>query len=450
MYKTPQEYEKEIAALREKIYLLENSPKENIDEKESPSEFLSLISRVNSLPPPPPPPPSLKRTQSQAAGYKPLKKLRGLFWTKVPKPLKIPSENAIDHRLVWDEIFHLPKWNFDREQRSIFEEEYCIKPKVVEVQKLQKKNDDVIAVYDQKKSTQIGIIISNLPQNFIEIIEKFEYEKLNEEQIEGLITIYPPPDIIEHIENLISANSKSKLGKCEEFALSISQLPYSLEKLKVWKFSKLFDEMFNKIFSMICDIQAGLYELKLCQEIPKILSYCLLVGNFMNYGTNRGDAYGFSYSFLENFAQCKNNKKTSTLHNFIVEKLLTNSGENFDIENGSKLNSANLPYFPILQRVSKIPLSEVKQQADCFERDYIMNLKTCEYMTKMGEITIQKIHNELEEKGIFIHSLKEKVNSCVENFDEMTSWLGEPVGKVIDSSEFFQTWCTFLEPFYEK
>lgn len=433
-FSSKHEYEEEIERLKNKIRLLKTTEKDTtkINNIEPP-----IISIINSdkkptlapLTPPPPPPPPLTKTKSQNLGPKPSKKLKGLFWTKIKHPKDIVY-NPLNYTAIWDKIYNLRELPFTNEDRMMIDNNFCI----VENKKLKRREvkPKILSVLDQKRSTQIGIIYSSLPTNILQLIDDVDIDALDEDQLSSLITILPTDEEIGQIENQKSLHPSIKLGKSEEFIYDLWSVPHFLEKIKCLHFMKTFHERKSFIENSTNIVQVAIYEIRLSSGLPGVLKYFLMVGNYMNFGSNRGEAFGFSYTFIEKLKICKSNENVS-----ICKYINSNFISKY-------LNTENLPNCKILSEASKIKISELNHQIAKLKTEFNM----CKRMSHHEKNNEKKIFTTFfDEEEEAMNRLVSKIENIIVEFEELLFWLGEPIGINVDSGDFFLLWLDFVRNF---
>jgi len=110
--------------------------------------------------------------------------------------------------------------------------------------------------------------------------------------------------------------------KPENFALKLTEIPKVQERLKCWLFMKGFEERKKEIFVPLCRIKAACYQLKAYEPLKSILGLVLTCGNYLNGGTNRGQADGFYLSILPKLADTESTfEKNTTLLSYMVKTL---------------------------------------------------------------------------------------------------------------------------------
>ena len=113
------------------------------------------------------------------------------------------------------------------------------------------------------------------------------------------------------------------------------------ERVDVWRFKLGFKSRVFEVEKRIDLIRTTLDALKSDPAIAAFMKICLIIGNFMNEGTTRGDAKGIKLESVERIASLKSSDNKQTMLMFImkhIEKHYGQSGlfQNFP-ENATKM-----------------------------------------------------------------------------------------------------------------
>lgn len=187
----------------------------------------------------------------------------------------------------------------------------------------------------------------------IEILEMDE-KSLPEDKIKMLLEKFPTADEVSmikqsnletvQIEEKIEESDevhvrsiKEKWAKPEEFCLIISSIPNVKLRLRSWLFMNSFQESLESL-----DTSLDIY-LKACQELTRsktlreIFSLILACGNYMNGGTNKGQADGFDLQTLSKLHSVKDSTNSQTLLSYVSkiasQKILNSRSLNDELSN---------------------------------------------------------------------------------------------------------------------
>jgi len=110
----------------------------------------------------------------------------------------------------------------------------------------------------------------------------------------------------------------------EEFVLSVMGISQLQLRLQVWDFENNFQERFDHILSSFTIVEKGCNSVLNTVGIRRLLSLVLHVGNYLNAGTNRGRADGFSLDTLSKMRSVKmsaSERPGGTLVDYIVQQM---------------------------------------------------------------------------------------------------------------------------------
>ena len=99
----------------------------------------------------------------------------------------------------------------------------------------------------------------------------------------------------------------SKLGVVEKFFLAVGDVPRLGERLQSMHVMQQFPENHGDVRMKIDILLGGARELKNSKLLQTIMSSILMVGNYMNGSTSRGQAFGFKIEVLGKLANVKAN-----------------------------------------------------------------------------------------------------------------------------------------------
>jgi hypothetical protein len=115
------------------------------------------------------------------------------------------------------------------------------------------------------------------------------------------------------------------LGKAEEFMRAVQDVPRLEQRLKCWAFKRRFDSAVAEIKPQIETLLKAAEQLLTSQELVDLLKMTLAVGNYMNGGTSRANAYGFKMESLGKLADTKSADNKLTLLDFIAQQCALNA-----------------------------------------------------------------------------------------------------------------------------
>ena len=388
---------------------------------------------------PPPPPPLIAKILRKPTTRKPNKKLRGLFWTKIRRP----AGSRTSHSL-WDQVEQQGAGGFlDDALCHTLEKEYCIleRSSSLSNDKRSSKGTRYVEVLDSKRATNLSIQLSGLPPNWLRSLDELDMSALSEDQINQLKLALPSKEDLSDIETAQNNWPERELGAAEAFLLKLSSVTWAEERLTCWSFLLRCDTNANSIRKRCDLIRSAIFELRLDCNISKLMNLILTIGNYLNNGTGRGDAYGFHLSILQSLPSVKNNAKNSNLMSLLVEQSQGKQVLNEDFKN-------NIEIFIL---ASKFQLTELESNISQELIDHATCLRMLDYVVSRdpNHAIVQVFGPLLSEHQSQLVDLKRDVALCRSEFNELLGWFGLNVSEMasVASGDFFASWSRFLESF---
>jgi len=124
-------------------------------------------------------------------------------------------------------------------------------------------------------------------------------------------------------ERLYTLDESSAWDHAEEFVLALMAVPQIELRLQVWDFESSFQENVRRLSEAQTCLLEGCRRMVSCAGIRRLLGLVLAVGNFLNGGTPRGRADGFSIEALAQIGHVKTSKGDGpqTLVDFVAQEM---------------------------------------------------------------------------------------------------------------------------------
>jgi len=110
----------------------------------------------------------------------------------------------------------------------------------------------------------------------------------------------------------------------DQFFYALKDIPYLQERLSLWVFKIQFLELYDDNNQKVATLQKAHDVVKNNDSFKKLLSYILVVGNFMNSGTKKGGAIGFKLDTLTQLESSKSIDGKESVLTFIVTQCKVN------------------------------------------------------------------------------------------------------------------------------
>ncbi|ETO17333.1 diaphanous like protein, partial [Reticulomyxa filosa] len=162
------------------------------------------------------------------------------------------------------------------------------------------KKETTIQLLDAKRSFNVSVGLSRMNRSDKELfraIVEMDETALNPESIEKLIPFMPTNQELSLLRNF--KGDVSRLNRPEKFFLQFIGLNDVGDRLNLWLFYTSFKDLVSNVSTKIDLVCKTLHRIKNSQSLKNILATILSIGNFINYGTNRGKAFGFKLSSID-------------------------------------------------------------------------------------------------------------------------------------------------------
>eukprot|EP00026_Physarum_polycephalum_P002187 Phypoly_transcript_02192.p1 GENE.Phypoly_transcript_02192~~Phypoly_transcript_02192.p1 ORF type:complete len:950 (+),score=214.97 Phypoly_transcript_02192:198-2852(+) len=256
--------------------------------------------------PPPPPPPGMKAPATPERNKRhPTIKMKGFQWTKLRT------------RQIQNTMWVKVKYDKYQSQLPYEEIETLFGAKVIEEKPKDTGAKKNVSVLDPRRAQNVGILLTKFKCSNDELrnaILTMNESVLDLETMNQLIKYVPTTDEITAIRTFIEAQNqkpeeeRSTLGKPEEFFISLNSINKVAERMKMLHFKLQFPD---KLYGAKPDVRTAFNALKQLRESPKMfgmMEMILILGNFINDGTFRGNASGYKIDALVKMADTKSNK----------------------------------------------------------------------------------------------------------------------------------------------
>ena len=224
--------------------------------------------------------------------------MKSLFWEV------IQAKDIKD--TIWDELDDTKiKINLDKFEEKFSQVKKELKKPVVEKKVSAKKEKKTFSEPDRTR--MMSIVLNKIRIDTLELsdaIEKYDLKILTPEVCTLLLPILPNDAEVKEV-SAFQGDIMEELAPCDQFVLIISGIAAYKERIKtiIFKYNYLNDYMVIKEeIDRIFNVYKFMKEDKKLQRLFEII---LALGNYMNGGSFRGGAYGFTLNSLTKFADTK-------------------------------------------------------------------------------------------------------------------------------------------------
>jgi hypothetical protein len=361
-------------------------------------------------PPAAPPGPSNMDTYVILKAPKPMYALQ---WEKV-------SENMVANS-VWSTLFHESYVNPKIDEKRVLElfSKPELQPSAVAVREsitnLIDNASETTTFLDHKHSQGVEIFLAqsglSIPQLKNAIVQ-VDDDQLPHDRIDQLMSLFPSISVLDQIKHY--AGTKP-LGVGDRLFSELRTIPRVKQRLQCMLFRHSFQREFAELVPDTIIWRSCVQEIKMSQRLKGILQYVLVLGNYLNASTFRGNAKGFRITSLCSLRETKSkDDKMPTLLHFLVRELESDPGllellddlPNLEAARGISVDALKESVFEISKHLEllKVELSEPKSQEDQF------NLKFEQFYMK----TEKKVNN-----------LKDTMTRIEQEERELVEYFGE-------------------------
>eukprot|EP00975_Prorocentrum_lima_P005309 1148892-Prorocentrum_lima.AAC.1 len=106
------------------------------------------------------------------------------------------------------------------------------------------------------------------------------------------------------------------LGDVEKMFIAVSTVPRLKQRLDSYLFVRTYDDNYEQVKAKVETFEAAAREICGNRKINRVLEVVLAIGNYLNGGTNRGQAYGFKMDSILKLKDARSSKngKLNLMH----------------------------------------------------------------------------------------------------------------------------------------
>jgi len=206
------------------------------------------------------------------------------------------------------------------------------------------------------------------------------------------------------------------------------------QRINALVFKSTFDVVIAEKFTVANIVESACDELLQSEKFKRILEYVLALGNYLNFGSRKGSAYGFKLDSLLKMSDTRASA-TATLTHFLLESL-----EKFE---------SNLCDFPSnlgsVERASKISLTDLSTAAASLKRtvDSLLNEITAFEKVSVTDPFVLVMKEFALKASEEVQGLCTKLGEIEEKFKKLCQYYSEDPAQ-IKASDFFGIISGFL------
>jgi len=159
---------------------------------------------------------------------------------------------------------------------------------------------------DDKQRRNLAIAFSRLPDVETLQINIFNLEMLEEDQLEMLKNVQQlSPEDIEQMKAIQAENPDGRWDRPEQYLMGIAEVPHAQLRLQCWYLTMTAKSLKTDVAQWSSQLQVAFDSLVNSKALKTFLGIVLAFGNYMNGGTERGQADGFGIEALTKLAAVK-------------------------------------------------------------------------------------------------------------------------------------------------
>ncbi|KAG8185502.1 hypothetical protein JTE90_019758 [Oedothorax gibbosus] len=313
-------------------------------------------------PPPPPGPFPMARQPYivRKPAITPKQPMRPLYWTRIQ--INTPAAIEKETECLWENIEETKIDNWD-EFEELFSKQTAKKSPSEPKQVKQTKAKEVAKLLDQKRSQNVGILISSLHLDISDIqhaLYNFDTSVINTDTLQSIYDARPMPDELQIISSHRAAKTDVPLDKPEQFLWELSVIPEYAIRIECIMFHSSFSENLGHIESKLLNLRLTCECLR-GKSVQNLISIILSLGNYMNGGNgSRGQADGFGLEILPKLRDVKSKDNSLTLLHFVVKLYFTI----FEKDKSAEECHLPIPEPSDVDRAGIVNFDDVKKELD--------------------------------------------------------------------------------------
>ena len=192
-----------------------------------------------------------------------------------------------------------------------------------------KNKKEIVTVLDTKRAYNVEIFLGRIKLDNWDIRKAMlamDELKLPKDKVDKFINFVPTPAEAKSLEGY---EDEPNLGKAETFFKILKSVDSNLkQRLELWSFKMQFNESLTIEKEKIIALKKGALCIQKSSNFKAVLTIILAIGNYMNGGTKKGQAYGFKISSLTQLKRSRTVDNQQTLLEYLYEFLQSTYKDN--------------------------------------------------------------------------------------------------------------------------
>jgi len=298
-------------------------------------------------------------------------------------------------------------------------------------------------VFEESRRRQVCVMLARLPSVDVTVtaVSEMDDARLDKDQVELLLATAPAPEELTTLRNAAAGMEEPlRWEDAEAFVLKLGEVPSFLLRLQVWSFENSFEERYAIFHAAATEVKDACHALRNSSRAQRLLGLALSVGNYLNAGTNRGRADGFSVEVLAQMRTLKGQARSGsalTLVDFIVRQAEKLKPGDLDGLFGDVGEAS------IIHQACRHKLTDLSQELQTYQTQAqgLARRAASAEDAALG-IRAQRMEARLQE----LDSLGKLFVEADEGYSSLCVWFHEGSGKKSrPSDEFFGHWDCFFQ-----
>jgi len=225
----------------------------------------------------------------------------------------------------------------------------------------------------------------------------------------------------------------------ENFVLKLAEVTSFKIRLQTWSFQNAFDERYEILHAAVAEVRDACHSLQDSHRVQRLLGMILGFGNYLNAGTTRGRADGFSVEVLPQMRALKGQagSANTTLLDFLVRQ--AEKSEPGELANlFGEVGEATL-----VQKACRHKLLDLSHELNA----YFTQARDLARAASSGDEDLVIRGQRTEALIRELETLQQLFREAEEDYNKMCVWFHEGGGgkKPRPPDEFFGYWHSFFQ-----
>lgn len=365
-----------------------------------------------------------------------------------------PALEKVEQKTLWEQLEEMDPSDWD-EFAKLFSRQVQEKRQAARAKGVQAKSKEVAKLLDQKRSQNVGILVSSKHLEIAEVenaIYNFDTSVVALDTLQALYEIRPTSDELKAIKDHLASKPDVPLDKPEQFLLDLSQIPDYAARVDCIMFQSTYAEVISSVENKLNNLKMTCDTLLKNVEVHQVLGLILALGNYMNGGNrSRGQADGFGLEILAKLRDVKSQDSSLTLLHYIVRVYVNK----FQSEVSQQKAKFPLPEPADIERAALVSFDDVSNDL----KKLLGQIKSCETNVKRILEKSDSEHKEPfdERMTAFLSKAyqehkeqEENLEECRQKFLETMNYYSHQPKSKNESEwpkEFFTPWLPFTNDF---